>query len=132
MKKNLPHISESEWQIMNKLWEKSPLTAAELVEKVQVEKNLEMTTIKTLLRRLIAKKAVDFKIDEKNSKLYYYFPVVEQKDCVLEVSKQFLSLYYENNIKKMFSAFLENTTLSQKEIESLKQLLTEKEGTSNE
>lgn len=124
----LPNISESEWLIMNKLWEKSPLTAAEIVEKIQWEKDLEVTTIKTLLRRLIAKKAVSFVIDPKNSKLYYYSPIVEQQDCVLEESKQFLSLYYQNDLNKLFATFLENTELSDKEIEELKKTLERKKG----
>lgn len=126
MGSKLPNISESEWLIMNKLWEKSPLTAAEIVEKVQREKNLEITTIKTLLRRLIAKKAVSFTIDPKNSKLYYYSPIVEQQDCVLEESGKFLSLYYENNLNKLFANFLENAELSDKEIDDLKKLLERK------
>ena len=131
MDKNLPNISESEWLIMNKLWEKSPITAAEIVEKVQQERDLEVTTIKTLLRRLISKKAVSFTVDEKNSKLYYYFPIVAQDDCVLEESKQFLHLYYENNLNKMFATFLENADLSSDEIDGLKRILEQKEGKQN-
>lgn len=116
---------------MNKLWGKSPVTAAEIVEKVQKKRDLEVTTIKTLLQRLTAKRAVDFTVDKQNSKLYYYFPIVLQKDCVLEESKQFLHLYYENNLKKMFATFLENAELSPNEIASLKQMLEKKEGKRN-
>ncbi len=126
MYKKLPKISESEWLIMNKLWEHSPATAAEIVEKVQKEKDLEVTTIKTLLRRLIAKKAVAFTVDENNAKLYYYRPIVSQSECVLEESKQFLHLYYENNLKKMFAMFLENNQLTQDEIADLKHILEKK------
>lgn len=131
MGSKLPHISESEWLIMNKLWEKSPLTAAEIVEKVQRERNLEVTTIKTLLRRLIAKKAVSFTVDDKNSKLYHYSPAVEQHDCVSEESRQFLSLYYENNLNKLLANFLEKAELSDNEIESLKDILEKKKGEAN-
>ena len=116
---------------MNKLWEKPPLTAAEIVEKIQREKDLEVTTIKTLLRRLIAKKAVKFTIDPKNSKLYYYFPIVEQQDCVLKESRQFLSLYYENDLNKLFANFLEDAKLSDKEIEALKKILDQKKDEAN-
>lgn len=131
MGRKLPNISESEWLIMNKLWEKSPLTAAEIVEKIQREKDLAVTTIKTLLRRLIAKKAVSFTIDPINSKLYYYSPIVEQHDCVLKESRQFLSLYYENDLSKLFANFLEDAQLSDKEIEALKKTLDEKKGEAN-
>ena len=117
---------------MNKLWEKSPLTAAEIVEKIQREKDLKITTIKTLLRRLIAKKAVSFTIDPKNSKLYYYSPIVEQQDCILKESRQFLSLYYENDLNKLFANFLEDTKLSDQEIEALKKILEQKKGEAND
>lgn len=130
--RKLPNISESEWLIMNKLWEKSPLTAAEIVEKIQREKDLKITTIKTLLRRLIAKKAVSFTIDPKNSKLYYYSPIVEQQDCILKESRQFLSLYYENDLNKLFANFLEDTKLSDQEIEALKKILEQKKGEAND
>jgi len=131
MGSRLPKISESEWLIMNKLWEKSPITAAEIVEKVQRERDLEVTTIKTLLRRLIAKKAVSFTIDPKNKKLYYYSPIVEQQDCVLEESRQFLSLYYQNDLNKLLANFLEDAGVSNDEIESLKKLLEQKRSGSN-
>ena len=118
--------------LLNKLWEKSPLTAAEIVEKIQREKDLKITTIKTLLRRLIAKKAVSFTIDPKNSKLYYYSPIVEQQDCILKESRQFLSLYYENDLNKLFANFLEDTKLSDQEIEALKKILEQKKGEAND
>lgn len=128
MRNKLPNISESEWLIMNKLWEKSPLTVAEIVEKIQREKDLQVTTIKTLLRRLIAKKAVSFTIDPKNAKLYYYSPMVEQQDCVLEESRQFLELYYQNDLNKLFANFLQDAALSAEEIEELKRTLEQKKG----
>ncbi len=131
MGRKLPNISESEWLIMNKLWEKSPLTAAEIVEKIQRERDLEITTIKTLLRRLIAKKAVSFTIDPKNAKLYYYSPIVKQQDCVLKESRQFLSLYYENDLNKLFANFLEDSKLSDQEIEALQKTLEQKKGEAN-
>ncbi len=128
MRNKLPNISESEWLIMNKLWEKSPLTVAEIVEKIQREKDLQVTTIKTLLRRLIAKKAVSFTIDPKNAKLYYYSPMVEQQECVLEESRQFLELYYQNDLNKLFANFLQDAALSAEEIEELKRTLEQKKG----
>lgn len=119
----LPHITESEWMIMRHLWEQSPLTAAQLVERVQQDKKLVGTTVKTLLRRLIAKEAVGFTIDEHNAKLYYYFPLVTQQDCVKDKSKHFLSLYYKDDMKKLFATFIDNTQLSNDEIENLRQML---------
>ncbi|MDL2317961.1 BlaI/MecI/CopY family transcriptional regulator [Eubacteriales bacterium OttesenSCG-928-A19] len=123
---DLPHITESEWLIMRQLWEEAPLTAAEIVKRVQMQKGLVDTTIKTLLRRLIAKKAVRFTIDEKNSKLYYYYPMVTEDECISEKSKHFLSMYYRDNLEKMVSAFVDDSDLTASEIDNLKKLLDEK------
>jgi BlaI family penicillinase repressor len=98
------------------------------VERVRRVKNLEDTTIKTLLRRLIAKKAVDFTVDAKNAKLYHYFPTVTREDCVLKESKHFLSLYYKDDMSKLFATFVENVDISDEEIERLKCILEQKKG----
>lgn len=127
---DLPHITESEWLIMHELWETSPLTAAELVQRIQAQKGLVATTIKTLLRRLIAKKAVRFTIDKRNSKLYYYYPNVTEQACLAKESRHFLKLYYRDNVNDLFTAFVDNTDLSNAEIDHLKGLLERKKANS--
>lgn len=123
---DLPHITQSEWNIMKQLWKKSPVTGAELVRRVQAEQNLVSTTVKTLLRRLIAKKAVGFTIDEKNSKLYFYFPLVTEKECVKRADKNFLKQYHQNDVGSLFVSFVDSADLSNEEIDRLKDLLEQK------
>lgn len=128
----LPHITESEWAIMDQLWAQAPLTVAQLVERVQRDKPLAVTTVKTLLRRLIAKQAIGFTIDEHNQKLYYYFPLVQEQDCVEKESRHFLSLYYKDNVQKMFTTFVDKSDLSDEEIDMLTELLERKKGDSDQ
>lgn len=129
---SLPHITQSEWNVMKQLWTKSPLTVSELVRNVQAEQKLVATTVKTLLRRLIAKEAVGFTIDEKNAKLYYYFPLVTEQECVVKASKHFLKQYHQNNVESLFTAFMDSTDLSNEEIDHLKDLLERKKAESDE
>ncbi|MDL2259079.1 BlaI/MecI/CopY family transcriptional regulator [Eubacteriales bacterium OttesenSCG-928-K08] len=129
---DLPHITQSEWTVMKQLWKKSPLTIAELVKNVQSEQRLAATTIKTLLRRLIAKEAVDFTIDEKNAKLYYYSPLVSEEECVKNASKQFLTQYHQDNVERLFATFVDSTDLSNEEIDHLKDLLERKKAEADE
>jgi predicted transcriptional regulator len=56
---HLPALSKSEWLIMARLWAKFPLTAAKLAETELDGKKLPETTVRTLLRRLVAK-TMDF------------------------------------------------------------------------
>ncbi|MDL2215458.1 BlaI/MecI/CopY family transcriptional regulator [Ruminococcaceae bacterium OttesenSCG-928-N02] len=130
--RDLPHITQSEWNVMKELWKKSPLTAAALVENVQAEQMLATTTIKTLLRRLIAKEAVGFTIDEKNAKLYYYFPLVSEEECVKKAGKEFLKQYHQDNVESLFATFMDSTDLSGEEIDHLRALLEQKKAEADE
>ena len=63
MKKNLPKISDAEWSLMKILWNKSPLTANQLVELLSSTVKWNHRTIKTLLNRLVKKGALDFEVE---------------------------------------------------------------------
>ena len=51
-------LSETEWQIMNALWQYHPATAREVSEQLPEDVSWAYTTIKTMLNRLVEKKAV--------------------------------------------------------------------------
>ena len=51
-------LTETEWQIMNVLWERYPTTARGIAERLPAEVEWAYTTIKTLLARLVEKGAL--------------------------------------------------------------------------
>ncbi len=123
---NIPHISDREWTVMTKLWEKHPQTAAEIVAKVQAEIGVGDSSIRTLLGRLVKKNAVSYRVDEGNANLYHYYPIVCEQDCVRKKTRHFLELYYKNNIAKLFAAFVEDGELPDEEIGHLREMLDRK------
>jgi BlaI family penicillinase repressor len=126
---NSPALSECEWLIMSRLWRQSPLTAAEIVDTEMDGKTLPNTTARTLLRRLVAKKAVGFTVDNQNANLYHYFPIISEQDCIRKENKHFLELYYHNNTSNLFAAFMDDASLSDEEVAKLRKMLEEKYGT---
>lgn len=58
--RKVPRISESEWEVMKVLWESSPLTANDIVEVLSKRASWQRETIRTLINRLVQKKAVRF------------------------------------------------------------------------
>ena len=77
-----PHserISEAEHAVMEALWEKSPLTAADVCEAVCEQRGWSMPTVKTLLSRLVAKGAVATAPDGRR---FLYTPLLERADYV--------------------------------------------------
>jgi BlaI family transcriptional regulator, penicillinase repressor len=121
--KRTPRISESEWQVMRVLWGKSPATANDVVEALGASTSWKPKTIKTLLNRLVKKRALGFR---QVGREYQYFPLVAEADCRKEESRSFLGRVYGGALKPMLASFLEDHDLSAEEIAELKRLLDEK------
>lgn len=121
--KTVPRISESEWRVMKVLWERSPLGASEVVEALASGTDWKPKTIKTLLNRLVGKKAVGH---EPDGRAYRYFPLVAESDCVREESRSFLQRVYGGAFMPMLAAMLEDQKLSAEQIEDLKKILAKK------
>lgn len=122
--KKIPKISEAEWQVMKVLWKKTPLTANDIVETLSKETLWKRETIRTLINRLVRKKALNF---EKQSRQYLYFPLVDESECIMEETKSFLDRVHGGSIEPMLAAFVENETLSPEEIARLKRILDGRE-----
>ncbi len=121
--KELPRISEAEWQVMKILWDQSPLTANDIVEKLANEIDWNPRTIKTLLNRLMNKKALGV---QQEGRIYYYYPLVSREECARLERESLLQKVYNGALKPMLAAFLEEQDLSQREIEELRQILDNK------
>ena len=118
--KKIPKISEAEWQVMRLLWKKSPLTANDIVETLTKETSWKRETIRTLINRLVGKKALDFK---KQGRQYLYFPLVDESECIMEETRSFLDRVHGGSIEPMLAAFVESENISPQEITRLKQIL---------
>jgi len=121
--KKVPKISESEWLVMQVLWSKGPLTANEVVEKLAKRTRWKPKTIKTLINRLVKKKAVKF---QKEGRKYRYYPAVSESKCVRTETQSFLRRVYRDATKPMLAAFLEDAELSAEDVKEFKKILDQK------
>lgn len=120
----LPQISDAEWQVMKVFWKHGRLTANEVIEKFDGATSWKPKTIKTLLGRLVKKKAIAF---NKDGRTYIYYPLVAENDCVKAESQSFLERVFSGSLNVMFANFLEEKKLSAAEIEELKRILDQKQ-----
>ena len=81
-------------------------------------------TVKTLLNRLVQKKALGF---QRQGRAYRYFPLVDEQACVRAESRTFLRRVYGGALAPMLAAFLEEQELSPGEIADLRRILDEKQ-----
>lgn len=105
-------------------WERSPLAAQEIIETLSARGDWHPKTVKTLLNRLVKKRALGFK---KDGRAYLYHPLVAQRECVSAESRSFLDRVFGGSLKPMLAHFVENRKLSAAEISELKELLKQQE-----
>jgi len=120
---SVPSISDAEWEVMSIIWDSSPITATEIIEKLAGKQRWHPRTIKTLLNRLVKKRALLFKVEGKR---YLYRPAVARIDCVRSESQSFLGRVFAGDATEMLLRFVDELQLSREEIDQLKRVLEKK------
>ncbi|UCD52196.1 MAG: BlaI/MecI/CopY family transcriptional regulator [Phycisphaerales bacterium] len=123
MSKRLPRISESEWRVMQVLWEKGPQTASDVVGALDGAVQWKPRTVKTLISRLVKKGAIQF---EEEGMRYRYSAAVAESECVRSETQSFVRRVYQGAMKPALAAFLEDADLSPQEIKELQEILEQK------
>ncbi|MBD1380510.1 penicillinase repressor BlaI [Metabacillus arenae] len=120
MSKKVPNISEAEWEVMNVLWEKSPQTANEVISSLQEQTDWKPKTVRTLLDRLAHKKVVGV---NKDQRVYTFFPLYSQDECQRAETQSFIQRIYGGTLKSMLVQFIQDDSLSEKDIKELRSIL---------
>jgi len=115
-------ISEAESAVMEILWRRSPLTAEEVVAALDKSQDWQEATIKTLLNRLLKKKAIRA---EKDGRRYLYSPLLARVDWVQTQSEGLLDRLFGGRVAPLVAHFSERRKLSRKDIAELKRLIAE-------
>lgn len=118
--KALPQISEAEFEVMKLIWEYAPISTNEITDKLTRTTKWSPKTIQTLIKRLVTKGAITY---EKQSRVFVYTPLIEEKEYIGQKSHSFLKRYFNGDITAMLSAYMEDDKLSDSEIDSLRSLL---------
>ena len=95
------NLSDSEWKLMNRLWEQSPRTIMELTASLKEDTSWSKNTVITMLARLEAKGAVRHE----------------------EGGRAFLSRVYGGSLGLMMSAMVESRQLTEADIAELSAIL---------
>jgi predicted transcriptional regulator len=117
-------ISDAERQIMEALWRGKPLTPEEIVAEVGPANGWADGTVRTLVHRLLRKKAIAGK-KEKGG--YLYRPLISRADYVAEESQGFLDRIFDGEFAPMVAHLAEHRQLTPKDIKKLKALIKELE-----
>jgi BlaI family penicillinase repressor len=119
-------ISNAEWKIMEVVWRDEPTTAQEIVIALSHETQWKPQTIKTLISRLVKKKALTFKTIGNR---YLYRSGINKEDAVQIEARSFINRIGRASFGPLLTQFAEaSEPLSEEEIDELKRILRERGG----
>ena len=127
--KNLPQISEAEFEVMRVVWDLAPVSTNEITDQLLQTTDWSPKTIQTLIRRLVTKGALTY---EKQGRMFVYTAAVEEDEYLRSKTLSFVEHYFNGNISALVSSFLESDALSVEDIESLRDVLSEADKTGRE
>lgn len=114
------HITSAEAQVMEALWRRHPLSADELVAEVGAAQSWGDATVKTLINRLLKKKAIK---SERAEGKHGYRPLIEREAYVQTESQGLLDRLFDGQLAPLISHFAQHRPLKAEEVEKLKTLI---------
>ncbi len=121
---NHPKVSESEWHVMNVVWAQAPVLSSEVVGALAREKGWHSRTTRTLLARLVKKKALKIRPEGKR---FLYEPLLTMAEGRRQESQSLLRRVFGGEPAAMLLHLVEETRLSKADIRKLRDILSEKE-----
>ena len=113
-------LTNSEWYVMDCLWERAPRTVMELVSALGERLGWAKSTTITTLRRMEDKGLVRCEVEGRTR---HYFPAVEREGAVLRETRSFLDKVYGGSVGLMVSAMAQDKALTKAEIRELYDIL---------
>lgn len=111
-------IFDSEYKLMELLWDNEPISAKELsliaAEQIGWNKN----TTYTVIKKLVEKEAI-----LRNEPNFICTSLVKKDDILRSETKGLIEKFFDGSKKALFSALLEDETLTRNELDELKAML---------
>jgi BlaI family penicillinase repressor len=116
-------ISDAESLVMDVLWRtRAPMSAEDVVAALADSTDWQEPTIKTLLNRLLGKRAITAVRDGKR---YLYSAKLKRAEYVHSESKSLLDRLFGGRVAPLVAHFSEAGKLSKKDLAELKRLIEE-------
>ena len=120
MKKENLELFESEWTILQKVWELEPCAAPTVQEALQGDKAWAYTTVKTMMDRMVKKGLLK---TEKIRNLYLYRSAVTQSQARKSEITRTLKRAFDGTFTPMMQFLIENDQLCEEEYRRLEELI---------
>ena len=116
-------LPEAEFEVMRAVWElEPPVTTHQLMKRMGEAKGWKITSLITLLNRLIER---GFLRSEKEGRERTYYPVIEQKEYLQFETQSFLKRVHNSSLPSFMQALAGGVSLSEEDKNELRQWIEE-------
>ena len=115
-------IGDGELAVMEVLWRRSPLTAQEVAEQIDDARGWSVTTIKTMLGRLLAKGVL---AHEEDGRRFLYRPAVSRDAYAKTETRRFADRLFGGRAAPLVAHLAQGEGLTAEDIAELEALLKE-------
>jgi BlaI family penicillinase repressor len=117
----MTRISDAESQLMEILWRRGPTGGEDLIGEAVAAHGWSTGTVRTLIARLLQKKAIKSRKDGKSA---IYHPLLKRADYVQAESETLLNKLFDGDVTPFVLQFAKkDRALTAKDVETLKALI---------
>ena len=113
-------LFDSEWAILQAVWEREPCAAPTVQEALQQEKGWAYTTVKTLMDRMVKKGLLE---TERIRNLYLYRSAITRAQAQRSEIMKTVKRAFDGALTPMMQFLIENERLSDEEYGQLEHLI---------
>jgi predicted transcriptional regulator len=113
-------ITDAELQLLQLLWDESPLGATELAERVPPGRDWSLTTVKTLLSRLVAKGALT---TESQGRRFRYRPAVARETVAGRQAGGLVDKLFGGRVSPLVAQLAEQREIDPQDLDELEALI---------
>jgi predicted transcriptional regulator len=113
-------ISDAELQLLQMLWDESPLGATEIAQKVAPARKWTLATVKTLLSRLLAKGAIKA---EAEGRRFRYRPAVDRDSVAGHQADRLVDRLFGGRVSPLVAQLAEQREIDPADLAELEALV---------
>jgi BlaI family transcriptional regulator, penicillinase repressor len=115
-----PGLFDSEWAILQVVWDREPCAAPAVQEVLQKDKGWAYTTVKTLMDRMVKKGLLK---TERIRNLYLYRSAITRAQAQRGEILRTVKRAFDGALTPMMQFLIENESLSDQEYQELERLI---------
>ena len=113
-------ISETQWRVMEVVWQRESVTAADVIDVLLPETGWNHQTVRTLLARLVQKGVLRA---EPVKNYYVYSPLISREESIREEGESFVNRVFGGSADELLVHFVREGKIHHGTLQKLQDLI---------